>query len=294
MTDIALSDSSKDIGDRALAQNVRNILRFPSDMTDEDLVKANRLAVRLFDTARLFVNANHYRSQLAASIYTMQQEEDWKVLVRSEHVDTGSGEIREERFEKWSDFREELASALGISTGTIGNYLLKVRYGKEVLMIEPERFHEVGGLLTVGHMMEIGVGCDGRTPEHFMNQVRPASEKVREELDERYPEYQFHDQLVRYFEDEVEHNYSDPSAINKSPSELKALARDMSGRPDISFGIVEKDGEVAGISWRLEYPDYDQDGATVTGQIDRGTIEIREWIPQLVLEKIMDRLRIKG
>jgi hypothetical protein len=238
------------------------------------------------------VKAKHramkYQAAMAELSYEIQQAEDWKLLINPE---------TEKRYKYWNEFREPFAEALGISTGTLGKWLKLVRYGREILHLEPGEFGDVNGLLTVNHMDEMSV-VDWRNPNAAAT-VRPKTQTFKDYLEKNYVDEGsegWDDLLRRYYNAEVRHQFDDPSAINRPAAELAAQARDRMGTPDFRAAWLFDDRSVVyGLKLRVKYPDVEaDDGTTVMGDVDEYTLVFKDtFVPPAVRDWIGSRLRVQ-
>lgn len=253
----------------------------PDVLSEKDQARWDRLKSRLASVARGTMGAMYHRSIQAEALYDLQQEEDWMLLIDPE---------TQKPYRTWSSFRAPLSSAIGIGVGTIGYHLRLVRYGREVLRIPPGEFAKGGGLTTVSHVAnELSTGCDGRAIEHFSATVRPKTEQFRKRLDKLYPGVEGYDEQIRmFYEEHVAHDYEDPSAINKPPSELANQADEALGRPNF-YAVRTTDG----YKCFVRYADYDEGGVTVVGEIDDCLIKFGDYVNPLVREWVEKRLGIQ-
>lgn len=288
---LLVQDNVATVTDEALRKNILDLLeRVPPALSKDDVERLDRLRERLFRAGRSLVSAYYHRSVLAEAITDIHDEEDWCLLVKGvEHVrDPLSGEVTERlvTFDTWAEFRPVLASALGISTGSIGNYIKMVKFAREVIGLAPGDFPHVGGIVTVGHMLDVTVGHDLRTGNLVQN-VRPKTEKFRRELEKAYPDKRsYADMLRQYFWDNVAHDYEDPSAINRPPRELREQADDVLGRPTIDV-----------------FPTSDRMGFEIVASIpigdglasveERVSLKFEKRPAQTVLEWVAERLGVR-
>jgi len=272
----------EEIPNASMVQDLQNILRLspPEDViTQEEAQRWRRIAGRFKDAAIAVNNTWHYRSTLAVAITQIRDEEDWTVLSNADG----------RRFEHWTEFRPVIASVFGMSERTVNTYLKHVQWGAQVLKLSHDEFVRSGGSLTVGHVLSICSGHDGRIAKDYLKSVRPKTPEVRQELNERYPDMEFVEQLQHYYREEVAHDPEDPSAINKFPDQLAEQAREMTGEASIWATRLYDKGQHIGYEIHIRYraqEDY-------AGEEESYNIVFSEWMPDLIRSWVSSRLGIR-
>lgn len=275
------------VTNKSLARSLADVLTFePRVMTPEEIGRLDRLRKRLSGIGVSLTSSYHHRSIMAEHLFDLQQDGDWEVLIDPET----------DKPYRWYSFRKKLSEILGISTGAIGRYLKLVRYGREVLEIPEGDFANVGGIATVGVMVDdYSAGIDGRQKEHFALTVRPRSSKLVNDLESRFPGRTYAAQLRLLFNQDVAYDFKDPEALNKPPSELREQARKDAGAPTITFGFSGNGSYATGLKWHVCYPDVEStDGQTVLGKEEIGEIVFDNQMPHVVREHLAKKLGIRS
>jgi hypothetical protein len=297
---LIVPDEFNDIHNAAMIKDLQDILEgapAPDVIQPAEMAAWRRLAGRLARVGKSAMSAMQHRSALAEEIYDIQLEEDYLRLYNpdSRKVDEKTGEITWDYYQSWSEFREKLAKAVGIGVGTIGDYLKKVRYAREVTKLKPGEFAAQNGLVGFQHMIDVSSNHDGRLSGGMAANIRPKTVKFAEELQERYGELPYDELLTCYYHDDVKPDYDDPSAINKDQYELAAHAKDVTGAPDIWALELWRD------NWPrfkviVNYPDYESaDGQEVVGSRDEYELTFNgSFVPVAVVDWVAKRLRARS
>lgn len=281
---VATTDALE-IPNLSMAKDISDLISsVPDILSPEERVRIERFTAKIVALGKRRMSAMEHRSAEAELIYEIQQDEDWKLL-----VDPSSGD----RYRNWYDFRVILATMMGLSTGTLGYYLKISRYAREVLDVPEGKLHEVNGLVTVKHMLDVTTGHDGRSTDDLSVMVRPLTKAFEKTLTSNYSELGDPKErgwkpfLKAYYYIEVAHTHDDPSAINLTPGELAAKARQAIGAPEFFARLIVEDDK---LKYRIEvkHPDLEQpDGSTIVAETDTFTLSfednivtamVRDWV----------------
>ena len=178
MSDLVRLSAFDNMPDKSMAQDLSALVTFaPRVLQEAEVQQLQRLVGRLSTIGGAETVSRLEKSKTAEAVYDIQQERDWAVLINPQ---TGKSF-------RWFEFREKLATALRISTGTVGRYIKLVRYSRQVMRSEPGQFPFYGGIGTVGVMVDdLSAGLDGKKKESWAETVRPKTTKQKESL-ERCP-----------------------------------------------------------------------------------------------------------
>jgi hypothetical protein len=292
---VALVGDALDIPNLSMAKDISDLVASTrSVLSPDEVVRIDRLKTRLTQLGKTRMSAMQYRAAEAELLYEVQQEEDWKLLIDP---------YNENAFRTWYEFRVPLATIMGVSTGTIGFYLKIVRYARQVLGIPPGELHEFNGIVTVKHMLDVTAGHDGRASDDLAVTVRPISTTFASRLQKDYGELGDPEEvgwkpyLRAYYYTEVAHVHDDPSAINLTPGELAAKARDETGKPEFVASLkIDDDGKPV-YKILVKLPDFEEeDGSTIVGEMETYQLRfddsyvsamVRDWVSQCL--KVKDR-----
>lgn len=291
--ELAVVGDMLDIPNLSMAKDISDLVSSTQDlMSPEEVTRVDRLASRLVYLGKNRMDSMQLRANEAELLYEVQQEQDWKLL-----RDPSSGN----KFRTWYEFRDPLATIMGLSTGTIGFYLKIVRYGRQVLDIEPGYLSDVNGIVTIKHMLDVTSGHDGRSTDDLAVTVRPASKAFERRLRKDYEdvgdpeEVGWKPLLKSYYYNEIAHVHDDPTAINLTPRELAEKAKDETGRPSFIPSIkIDEDGRV---TYRIvvKLPDYEaEDGSTIVGEMETYTLEFKDsYISSTIRDWVSGKLGVK-
>lgn len=247
--------------------DIRSVLISVVDDAPPDSV--GRLSARLMNAGTKAMQANYSKSVLAEEIYLMKVEEDWKYFLNPDSNKT---------YQHWDEFHETLIRILPISESASWFYQKVVRYGYEILELDEGQFAEVGGLTTIGKMLELSV-VNGYDRNNWADSVRPATVHFKELLDGVQGDTNQEKLKAFFFSTGVAHDYDDPSAVNLPARELNPMVDEFLGRPNVWFEIANDD-----IVWHIEYP---------SKELISGTFVSRNSVPAPVMMEIMKGLRTK-
>jgi hypothetical protein len=265
----------------SLAKDLTDLaLEVPDVLSEEEVRKHNRLKDRLAGAGNAVVGSFQQRAVLAEMIYAIHQEEDYKLLVQNGKAYT------------WVGFRKRLAPILGVGTGTIGEYIKIVRFGREVLGLSAGQLPDANGIITVNHVRGMCSGIDGRSSKDYAETVRPKSKTLEKKL-EGYDGESWPEKLQSYYNQDVVHNFEDPTAINRPPQELAEQASQMLGRPNVWAEHLMDGDRVSGFAIHVQYADYEEDGMTVVGEHEKNELLFHGEPLPVIRDWLEDRMRVK-
>ncbi len=270
----------------AMKKSIEDIVLCAYGATEDEVDEIEALLFRVAAGEQVAVLG---RAVKAEAIYDIQQSGLWEKL-----KNPSTDELY-----RWYEFRELLSDEFGISVSSIGNYLGDVRFARQVLKIPEGAIQETGGLEPLRKIQEVAAGTDARGTDDIAITVRPVSVRAEKELVKRYgpaPEVDGEKDWCPHFQqlyrDSFAFHGDDPSAVKRTAFELGESARQVNGRPSVTWSWLDE--SATALAWRAEYPgSVDEQGAARAGDVERGVIELESDLLPIVRDSLERKLHIQ-